>query len=195
MKKILLSFLFVIMCMFPTFAWTDDDEGSMLKGTYHVSGNQNCVWASGDGFGENFVLPNGGSTSSMTFQGEYVFNGDGTGHRFINWLVVSHTSIQPGQRPINYGTSEADFTYTEKQGGTFEMTSDIATVEKAFGLAQTIDGYGTNKVILEAGNKTFTSTDTSPTIETIIRADGRVYERICNRTRIGIKLTGNNKND
>ena len=164
----------------------DNDKNSILKGSYLVSGNQYCVVANADGFDENLILISGGSTNSMAIEGEYIFNGDGTGSRFINWLVIVSNGLNPGQRPLNYGTSQSNFTYTVNMDGTFEMTSGEVTVNKEFGGPQTISGLGTTTGAIAAGQKTFSIADTNPTIETIHRNVD--IERICNRSGTGIKI-------
>ena len=166
----------------------DIDKNSILKGTYLYSGNIYCVAAFPPGFDDaNLRLINGGSTSSMVMQGEFIFNGDGTGSRSVDWFVIVNNALNAGQRPLNYGTSYADFTYTVNMDGTFEMTSGETTVEKVYGADQTIDGFGTSTGAIAAGQKTFTLADTNPTIETITRGSVEI-ERICNRTGIGIKI-------
>jgi hypothetical protein len=165
----------------------DFDRNSILKGSYLVSSKIYCVTAYGPGFNPDLTLPNGGATSSMVTQGEFIFNGDGTGSRFQNWLVIVNNGLNPGQRPLNYGTSEADFTYTVNRDGTFEMTSGESTVFKEFGAPQTIDDFGTSTGAIERGHKTFTITDTNPTIETIHRGVKNI-QRICHKTGIGIKI-------
>jgi len=165
----------------------DNDKNSILKGSYLVSGNQYCVVANADGFDENLILISGGSTNSMAIEGEYIFNGDGTGSSFQNWQTIYNNSLNPGQRPLNYGTVEADFTYTVNMDGTFEMTAAEATVTGHYGLQATIDGYGTMTGVIASGQKTFTYTDVNPNIETIHTASGD-RERICHRTKIGIKI-------
>lgn len=174
----------------------DDDKNSILKGSYLVTSNIHCVTATGRAPGFNLSPPSppaddltlihAGATSSMVTQGEYIFNGDGTGSRFINWLVIVSNGLDPGQRPLNYGTSESDFDYTVNKDGTFEMTSGVVTVKKVYGGDQTISGLGTATGAIAAGQKTFTIADTYPTIETIHRNVD--IERICNRTGIGIKI-------
>jgi hypothetical protein len=164
----------------------DNDKNSILKGTYIVSSNNYCVVAFGEGFAGNLRLPDGGATSSMVTQGEYIFNGDGTGSSFINWLVIVNNALNPGQRPLNYGTSESDFTYTVNKDRTFEITPGVVTVNREFGGYQTISGLGTTTGAIAAGQKTFTIADTNPNIETIHR--GVDIERICNRSGIGIKI-------
>jgi hypothetical protein len=168
----------------------DIDKNSILKGTYLYSGNIYCVSAfPPGGFYPNLKLINGGSTSSMIIQGEFIFNGDGTGSRSVDWLLILNSNLGSNERPLNYGTSYADFTYTVNMDGTFEMTSGEATVDKEFGVphTQTIDGFGTSTGAIAAGQKTFTLADTNPTIETITRGSVEI-ERICNRTGIGIKI-------
>jgi len=170
----------------------DNNKKSILKGTYLYSGNIYCVAAFPPGFDdENLRLINGGSTSSMVMQGEFIFNGDGTGSRFVDWFVILNSNLGSNERPLNYGTSYADFTYTVNMDGTFEMTSGEATVEKVYGADQTIDGFGTSTGAIAAGQKTFTLADTNPNIETIHRVkNGQMIEieRICYRTGIGIKI-------
>ena len=164
----------------------DKDKNSILKGSYLVSSNIYCVMAYGPGFNPDLTLPNGGATSSRVAQGEYIFNGDGTGSSFINWLVIVNNALNPGQRPLNYGTSESDFTYTVNMDRTFEITPGVVTVKKEYGADQTIDGFGTRTGAIAAGQKTFTIADTDPTIETMHR--GVDIERICIGTGIGIKI-------
>jgi hypothetical protein len=174
----------------------DIDKNSILKGTYLYSGNKYCVAAFPPGFYPypNLRLINGGSTSSRVIQGEFIFNGDGTGSRSVDWFVILNSNLGSNERPLNYGTSYADFTYTVNMDGTFVMTSGEATVEKVYGVPhiQTIDGFGTITGAIAAGQKTFTLADTNPTIETITRVfqSGQEIEieRICNRTGIGIKI-------
>jgi hypothetical protein len=161
---------------------------SFLKGRYYLSMNINCVFANGDGFAEDLTLPNGGRTNSMAAQGEYIFNGDGTGTRFINWLAISNHFVNPGQTPFNYGTSEANFTYTAIVDGMFETTSDITTVIKAFGPSQTIEGFDAMTGAIEVDQNTFIITATNPNIEIMTLENGVVIERICNKTGIGIKI-------
>ena len=166
----------------------DNDKNSILKGTYLYSGNIYCVTAFPPGFDEDLTLPNGGATFSTVVQGEYIFNGEGRGTSFRNWLVISNNYLGPGQRPLNSGTTEADFYYKVNMDGTFEMTSEEATVVRDFGFPQqTIDGFGTSTGAIAAGQKTFTLADTNPTIETITRGSVEI-ERICNRSGIGIKI-------
>jgi len=179
----------------------DKDKNSILKGSYLYSGNVYCVTAStdvvsGEGFypDPNLRLRIGGSTSSTVVQGEYVFNGDGTGSRSVDWLVILNYNLGPNQRPLNYGTSYADFDYTVNMDGTFEMTSGVTTVDKRYGnpKTQTIDDFATSTGAIAAGQKTFTLADTDPTIETITRVllggEEIEIERICNRTGVGIKI-------
>jgi hypothetical protein len=166
----------------------DIDKNSILKGTYLFSGNVYCVVAYGGEFNEDLTLPNGGATFSTVVQGEYIFNGEGRGTSFRNWLVITNNNLGPGQRPLNSGTTEADFYYKVNMDGTFEMTSEEARVVRDFGFPQqTIDGFGTSTGAIAAGHKTFTIADTNPTIETIHRGSKNI-ERICNRTGIGIKI-------
>lgn len=167
----------------------DDDKNSILKGSYLVSSNVYCVTAAGPapGFNPDLTLIYPGVTSSMVMQGEFIFNGDGTGSRSVDWFVIVNNALNPGQRPLNYGTSYADFTYTVNMDGTFEMTSGEATVERVYGADQTIDGFGTSTGAIAAGQKTFTLADINPTIETITRGSVEI-ERICNRKGIGIKI-------
>jgi hypothetical protein len=158
----------------------DIDKNSILKGTYLYSGNKYCVAAFPPGFDdEKLRLINGGSTSSRVIQGEFIFNGDGTGSRSVDWFVILNSNLGSNERPLNYGTSYADFTYTVNMDGTFVMTSGEATVEKAYGAphTQTIDGFGTITGAIAAGQKTFTLADTNPTIETITRENVEI-ERI-----------------
>ena len=174
----------------------DDDKNSILKGSYLVSSNVYCVTATGTapGFYPNLKLINGGSTFSMVMQGEFIFNGDGTGSRSVDWFVIVNNALNPGQRPLNYGTSYADFDYTVNMDGTFEMTSGVTTVDKRYGnpKTQTIDDFATSTGAIAAGQKTFTLADTDPTIETITRVllggEEIEIERICNRTGVGIKI-------
>jgi hypothetical protein len=178
----------------------DEDKNSIFKGSYLYSGNVYCVTAStdvvsGEGFypDPNLRLRIGGSTSSTVVQGEYVFNGDGTGSRSVDWLVILNYNLGPNQRPLNYGTSYADFDYTVNMDGTFEMTSGVTTVDKRYGnpKTQTIDDFATSTGAIAAGQKTFTLADTNPKIETISRGEDPdiiEIERICNRTGIGIKI-------
>jgi len=163
------------------------DRNSILKGSYLVSSNSYCVMPYGPGFNPDLTLPNGGDTSLRVRQGEYIFNGDGTGSRFINWMVIVNNALNPGQRPLNYGTAEGDFTYTVNMDRTFEITPSVVTVKKEYGADQTIDGFGTRTGAIAAGQKTFTIADTDPTIETMHRGTMDI-ERICIGTGIGIKI-------
>ena len=165
----------------------DIDKNSILKGSYFVSGNQYCVVAFGEGFDGNLRLPDGGATNYLSIQGEYIFNGDGTGSGFLNWLVIDNNGLGPNQRPLNFGTVEMDFTYIVNMDRTFELIQDETTVTKYYGDPQTVDGFGTRTGAIAAGQKTFTLTDTNPTIETIHRGSLHI-ERICSRTGIGIKI-------
>ena len=168
----------------------DIDKNSILKGTYLYSGNIYCVSAFPPGFDDaNLRLINGGSTFSMVMQGEFIFNGDGTGSRSVDWFLIANNALNPGQRPLNYGTTYSDFTYTVNMDGTFEMTSGVTTDDKKYGnpKTQTIDDFATSTGAIAAGQKTFTLADINPTIETITRGSVEI-ERICNRKGIGIKI-------
>jgi hypothetical protein len=172
-------------------------DSSHLKGTYAFTGSTVCLTTTAV-FTSSQQAPPLASTSSGSDEGIRTFNGNGTG-TFKN----RDTSITAPVAPVppnplflpdaSSSESSASFTYTEADD---EFTSqnvagtNTGTVLSGPRKGQTFKIEGTPPAIglISANGRTLTTSILTPGVETITYSTGEVFNRICARSRVYIKL-------
>jgi hypothetical protein len=170
-------------------------DSPRLKGAYGYTGSASCLLAP-FGFNSRFEVVDGNSRSnSSNVEGIRTFNGDGTGtdKSTILTLAVPPT---PGFQPnAGSSTSSSSFTYTVSEDGVW--TADVVpgtnkgtilTGSRA-GQTTTVQNSASVTGLISRDGSTLTAADLTPTVETITYSDGFVIQRICQRSRVFIKLS------
>ncbi len=193
MKKVALVFMVTILgvLMAAGAALAGDRH---LKGDYAFTGTAVCL-SSMDGFNADLTP----KTSrifyeSFNVQGVWRFNADGTGKRHGRLVSVRY---MPFTFSSSHGSSsefEAPFTYTIGPNGA--ISTDLSGPCEGIALTgpNPLMTWEVDKIslkgIVSEDKKTLTIANDEPQIETITFGNGISYPRICNRSRVLIKLEG-----
>ncbi len=165
-----------------------------LKGTYGFVGSSACLYASG-GFNTSQQALGTVSFSVSSDEGIRTFNGNGTGT-----FTSRDTSVNPPPTPstafpasASSSESSASFTYTVGDD-TFTQQNvpgtDKGTVLSGprKGQTFTVEGVPPATGLISANGRTLTTSILTPGVETITYSNGDIRHRICERSRVLIKL-------
>jgi hypothetical protein len=172
-------------------------DSSHLKGTYAFTGSSVCLSTTAV-FNSSQQAPPPASISTGSDEGIRTFSGNGTG-TFTN----RDTSITAPVAPIppnslflpdaSSSESSASFTYTVADDEFTSKTvagTDTGTVLSGPRKGQTykIEGTPPATGLISANGHTLTTSILTPGVETITYSTGEVFNRICARSRVYIKL-------
>jgi hypothetical protein len=169
-------------------------DSPKLKGEYGYTGSASCLLAP-FGFNSSFEVVDGNSrSSSSNVEGIRTFNGDGTGTDKSTTLTLT-VPPTPGFQP-NAGSSSSSFSFTytvsEDGGWTANVVpgankGTVLTGPRA-GQTFTVQNGAPVTGLISRDGSTLTVADLTPTVETITYSDGFTIHRICQRSRVFIKL-------
>src|SRR5258708_31324900 len=169
-------------------------DSPLLKGEYGYTGSASCI-LSPFGFNCRFEVVDGNSRSnSSNVEGIRTFNGDGTGTDKSTTLTLT-VPPTPGFQPnAGSSTSSFSFTYTVSEDGGWTANAvpgtnkgTVLTGPRA-GQTFTVQNGAPVTGLISRDGSTLTVADLTPAVETITYSDGFVIHRICQRSRVFIKL-------
>jgi hypothetical protein len=167
------------------------DDHARLRGTYAFTGMSSCIQDSASlGFNPNFSPKGPVVFFSYTVEGVSVFHGDGTG-------TVNTRSVAVGG-----GASSTDssfqFTYTIGPDGKLSIAAvpgtnkaTILTGPRA-GQTQVNDVSDVSGFVGE-GARTIILGQPAPTIENVTFSNGNQFTRVCNQSRIHIRISNDDR--
>jgi len=168
---------------------------NLLRGDYAFTGEAACL-ASDEGFNADLTPINTAApfpfVRSFSVQGVIRFNGDGTATRVVRVVSIRHPTGTTGVGSASSVDIEADATYqvAPDRSFTVQTTALNGTVLTGPGAGQTftIANFPDFVGLISQDHKTLTLAHHEPTVETQTYSGGDVFDRICHRSRIAIKL-------
>lgn len=167
-----------------------EDLNHLLKGTFSITGTQICI-VSPAGFNRNQTPKGPSFVTTNSIIGTRTFNGDGTGSDEASDVSVTLPpvgSATSGQFSFNLTYAVGpDLTVTSQNEGPLTGT-ELSGVRA--GQTFTVDHFSfTGK--LSQDHRSLTQASPAPEIEVVTFSNGDVQPRICNRSRILIKVDDN----
>lgn len=189
MQRLLMLWVSAAVTIYASSALADS-----LKGTYGYTGSSACLAAS-LGFNDNHQAFGTVSFGISSDEGTRTFNGNGTGTFANRDASVNPPPTPPTAFLASASSSEgsASFTYTVEDD-TF-TTQNVPGTDKGTvlsgprrGQTFTIEGIPPSTGLISANGRTLTTSILNPGVETITYSNGDIIHRICERSRVYIKL-------
>jgi hypothetical protein len=193
MKKLAVFVMMVAIAIFIAVATATagDEHQKTIYGKYAVTGEDACLY-SPLGFNADLTPRDGWWSELSSIQGVKTFNPDGTGSVQGCSVSLSIASPLTSAASENFQNS---FTYTIgpdhtiTQQSSSPMTLQVLTGPWA-GVTCTIDKIAF-KGMFSKNYNSYTMATVEPQIETITYSNGYIFPRICQRSRVGIRLPDN----
>jgi hypothetical protein len=183
--------LFFLAIAGATAGWTVAAAAdSNLHGTYAFTGMSSCIQDSASlGFNPNLTPKGPASFFTFSVEGTRTFHADGTG-------MVSGRSVSIVSPPDASGNSDDfsfKFTYTVDPGGQLSTSlvpgSFSGTALTGPRAGQTyVDDVPMQSGFIGEGAQTIVLHEQVPTVESVSFSNGDMFLRICNRSRVLIRL-------
>ena len=188
--------VWLILAVMPLWVGAADavDLNGLLHGDYAVTGEAGCIVALPPGFQSDLTPRDGRFVLSNSVQGVRTFNGDGTGTLRGRNVTVTHSDTPDQLGGASSSDFQGSFTYNVAPDRTFTtelngpLTGTVLTGTRA---GQTF----TNTVPplvgrIAQGKKSLTLASEVPDVEVLTFSNGDVQYRICHRSRVLFRLSG-----
>jgi hypothetical protein len=194
----LLAGLVIASSFVSSVAMAAGNLNARLHGPYAFTSTRTCTVAREPFDGPYFLIPNVASNTifrqTATESGIYTFNGDGTATIEGRSITLNTTNTSVGASILSVTEFTTNVNYSVNEDGTVDVATTGAfrfVFGPQVGVTGTTTGQ-TGRLQIAHGNTMLVSAPKDvPTMETITQSNGFLGYRLCVRSTVLTKLTGN----